>query len=886
MKCIEVGIGVECQRGSLIEALCAHRALEFFPAALVFGQAAARNGRRLKEGGDNMVIAIFTDDFLREVRLTNLNILTVAGCNDFHRVAVLGQFNLEFKAAQDIQNVLGRHGDAENRIDAADMRREVLALTGSTGRAVKMGGGHLAAAQFLNQVQRAGHAQFGGVLADALLIVTGSIGVLAKAACGLADVVTGELGGLKEELGRSVLDFAVEAAHNAGQCNRLIAVTDDKVLVGQRELLAVQCRDALTVRGAADNNLAAFQRIHIECVHRLTDFQHDVVGDVHHVGDAAQAAQGKAAAHPAGGFPGGDVAHIVADIARAEVGRFHGNVQARVLIIACGVIGSGHFEGLIQHGSNLAGDAENALAVRTVGGDGDVKDVIVQSDHLLNGGAGDGIFGQVEQSVNLGAGIEVLIEAQFLAGAEHTVGLNAHQGFGLNFDAAGQCGAVKRGGGVHTRINVGCTGGNLNVMAVIAAVHLADVQVGALLRDALGDNTDNDFGNFGGEVNEFLDLETAVKQLLFQFLGGNVNIHILFEPAEWYFHLRSLLLVLELLQEAQIVLGHQADVVDAVLEHGNTLDADAESKAGIDLGVDVAVAQNLLMHHAGTQDLNPAGVLAQRAALAAAGKTGDVNLNAGLGEREIARAQTGPDAFTEQFLNELVEHTLKVAERDALIHNKTFHLMEHRGVGGIGVRAENAAGNQDLDGRLFHIHHTDLAAAGLGAQDNVICNVESILHIAGRMIFRNIQAGEVVVIVLNFGPFKNLKAHAGKNIDNLVFDQRDGMERAGFTMCARQRDVHSLGTVALCEFGRFNLIGKSLVLPFCPDFELVDGLAGGRALLFGHIAQRLGQASHAAILAQILLPECREFLFVVHSGAVGFQFRAQCRDFFFHNTPL
>ena len=39
------------------------------------------------------------------------------------------------------------------------------------------------------------------------------------------------------------------------------------------------------------------------------------------------------------------------------------------------IVGGGHLEGLAQHGGNFAGDAEDALAIGTVGGDGDVKNV-------------------------------------------------------------------------------------------------------------------------------------------------------------------------------------------------------------------------------------------------------------------------------------------------------------------------------------------------------------------------------------------------------------------------------------------------------------------------------------------------------------------------------
>ena len=68
---------------------------------------------------------------------------------------------------------------------------------------------------------------------------------------------------------------------------------------------------------------------------------------------------------------------------------------------------------------------------------------------------------------------------------------------------------------------------------------------------------------------------------------------------------------MELLEELQIVLEHQADVVDAILEHGDALDADAESETGILVRVDVAVLQHLAVDDTAAENLDPAGVLAQ-----------------------------------------------------------------------------------------------------------------------------------------------------------------------------------------------------------------------------------------------------------------------------------
>ena len=103
----------------------------------------------------------------------------------------------------------------------------------------------------------------------------------------------------------------------------------------------------------------------------------------------------------------------------------------------------------------------------------------------------------------------------------------------------------------------------------------------------------------------------------------------------------SPLLFVELLEELQVVLKHQADVVDAVLQHGDALDANAEGEAGILIRVNVAVLQHLAVDDAAAQHLDPAGVLAQGAALAVALEAAHVHLDARLSEGEVGGAQGG-----------------------------------------------------------------------------------------------------------------------------------------------------------------------------------------------------------------------------------------------------
>ena len=88
MQGIQVGIRIECQRHSLIEALGTHSALELIAAVLVSRQAPGGDLGSFQEGGGDMVIAIFTDHFLGQVRLADLDILAVARSNHLHGVTV------------------------------------------------------------------------------------------------------------------------------------------------------------------------------------------------------------------------------------------------------------------------------------------------------------------------------------------------------------------------------------------------------------------------------------------------------------------------------------------------------------------------------------------------------------------------------------------------------------------------------------------------------------------------------------------------------------------------------------------------------------------------------------------------------------------------------
>src|SRR6476619_3771342 len=64
----------------------------------------------------------------------------------------------------------------------------------------------------------------------------------------------------------------------------------------------------------------------------------------------------------------------------------------------------------------------------------------------------------------------------------------------------------------------------------------------------------------------------------------------------------------KLLQKAQIVFVEETDIVDAVLQQRDALDADSERKSRIALRVVADCFEDRRVHHAAPKDLEPSGL--------------------------------------------------------------------------------------------------------------------------------------------------------------------------------------------------------------------------------------------------------------------------------------
>ena len=102
----------------------------------------------------------------------------------------------------------------------------------------------------------------------------------------------------------------------------------------------------------------------------------------------------------------------------------------------------------------------------------------------------------------------------------------------------------------------------------------------------------------------------------------------------------------KLFQETNVVLEKSLNVVNPVLQHGQTIDADAKSEAADLLRIVIHKAVNGRINHAGAKQFNPAGTFAFTAGAtgscgptAAAKNAGGVEFNGRFGERKIARTE-------------------------------------------------------------------------------------------------------------------------------------------------------------------------------------------------------------------------------------------------------
>src|SRR3990172_6109088 len=330
---------------------------------------------------------------------------------------------------------------------------------------------------------------------------------------------------------------------------------------------------------------------------------------------------------------------------------------------------------------------------------------------------------------------------------------------------------------------------------------------------------------------------------------------------------------LELLEEPEIVLEIEAQVVDAVAQHGHALHSHAEGEPGHPARVEPDVLEQLRMDHPGAEHLQPPRLLAGAAALAvlpartAADGAGDVHLCPGLHEGKVAGAEARLRARPEVGPREGGERALQIREGDPLVHAQPLDLVEHGRVRLVVVGPVDAPGADDTDRRLpGALHGADLYRRGVRAQhdgaglylpgERGLLDVEGVLHVSGRVIARDVDRLEVVPVELDLRPARHLVPEPAHDGGDLVGGARDGVPMPARQQApAWQRDVEGGALELRLELGCRQASPGALEERLDLVADPVRGLAHLGALLGRELPPTAQHRGDLALLAEEADPE-------------------------------
>ncbi len=197
-----------------------------------------------------------------------------------------------------------------------------------------------------------------------------------------------------------------------------------------------------------------------------------------------------------------------------------------------------------------------------------------------------------------------------------------------------------------------------------------------------------------------------------------------------------------------------------------------------------------------------------------------------------------------------------MAEMRRLVDDEPLHLMEHRGVRLVGIGAEGAAGRDDADRRLRRLHGADLDRRGVGAEHHALVRAGARIEIEGvvllpcRMLVRHVERAEIIPVGLDMRPLGDREAHVAEDLDHLLPDLGDGVDRAHRLGPGGKRHVHRLGQEPRLKIGIAKRNAARLDLSGDPVLQRVQGGAGGFPLVRRHRAKTLQPLGDRALLAE------------------------------------
>ena len=326
---------------------------------------------------------------------------------------------------------------------------------------------------------------------ERLLIAHGSVGAVCKTDGRLADGRRVKGRGLECQGGGVRDDLGIQTAHDARDRNGGVVVADHEGVFVDSALHAVEGLEHKRLGKALDADLADLAGV--EGVHRLTHFEHEVVGEVGEEVDASHAAVEQADAHINRADTAADILDLQAGIALTErILDFHIDLRERVVGVQIG--GVERFQLSARESRELARDAVVTPEVGTVG-EGlvvDLKNDILDRVEVFQVGAVGGVVGDVHDAR------VVVADADFRLGAAHAVGHHARERTRRDLDFSDfRAHLGKRG--FHTDSDIRRAADHVGQLR-LADIHLQKMEllgVGMVLyRFDLGDNNAAEIGAF------------------------------------------------------------------------------------------------------------------------------------------------------------------------------------------------------------------------------------------------------------------------------------------------------------------------------------------------------------------------------------------------------
>src|SRR6185369_9385024 len=151
--------------------------------------------------------------------------------------------------------------------------------------------------------------------------------------------------------------------------------------------------------------------------------------------------------------------------------------------------------------------------------------------------------------------------------------------------------------------------------------------------------------------------------------------------------------LVELAQKAQVAVKEQAQIIDAIAQHGQSLETRAEGEANVALRIKSVIAYDSRMHLPCPRNLQPSSFQWP-------GLESHVDFCRRFGKRKERR----PEPYLQivafkKAPQEIRVHPFKIGEADVLVDPQPLDLVEHGRVGGVRVHTVGAPRHDDLDGR-------------------------------------------------------------------------------------------------------------------------------------------------------------------------------------------